>query len=114
MNFILSADNVKASRITGTLKRLGIKPAIPTDPANAENWVRESVCWVSICWAILSIAGLAPHFHACGDLPEVVTTTDLLATAIDVIGDAAVALAKQEKTKLSKGFLSLQAVLRTT
>ena len=48
---------------------------------------------------MLPIAGLAPHFHACGDLPEAVTTPGLLATAIDVIGDATLELANHEKTK---------------
>ena len=42
---------------------------------------------------MLPIAGLAPHFHACGDLPEAVTTPGLLATAIDAIGDATLELA---------------------
>ena len=49
-------------------------------------------------------AGLAPHFHARSDLPEVVTNPGLL-LAIDVIGDAAIALANHGKTKMSKGFV---------
>lgn len=99
MTCICSADSVTVGRIAGALKRLDIKPTIPSDHANAENWVGESACWASKKWPMLSIAGLAPHFHACGDLPEAVTTPGLLATAIDVIGDATLALANHEKTK---------------
>ena len=106
MTCICSADSVTVGRIAGALKRLGIKPGIPSDHANAENWVGESKCWASKKWPMLSIAGLAPHFHACGDLPEAVTSPDLLATAIEVIGAAALALANHEKTKVSKEFLS--------
>lgn len=99
MTCICSADSVTVGRIASALKRLDIKPTIPSDHANAENWVGESACWASKRWPMLSIAGLAPHFHACGDLPEAVTTPSLLATAIDVIGDATLALANHEKTK---------------
>ena len=97
---ICSADFVTAGRIAGAFKRLGIKPAAPSDPASAENWVGESMCWASNNWPILSIAGLAPHFHTRGDLPEVVTTPGLLANAIDVIGDAALVLANHGKTEV--------------
>ena len=48
---------------------------------------------------MLSIAGLGLHFHACSDVPEVVTSPGLLATAIDVIGDAALALANHVNDK---------------
>ena len=93
MTGICSADSLTAGRIAGALKRLNIKPTIPSDHANAENWIGESACWASKKWPMLSIAGLAPHFHTCGDLPEAVTTPGLLATAIDVIGDANLELA---------------------
>ena len=102
---ICSADFVTVGRIAGELKRLGIKQAVPSDPTNAENWIGESKCWASNNWPILSVTGLAPHFHARSDLPEVVTNPGLLTTAIDVIGDAAIALANHGKTKMSKGFV---------
>ena len=97
---ICSADTVTVGRIAVALKNLGIKPTIPSDPANAENWVGESMCWVSNNLPILSITGLAPNFHARSDLPEVVTTPGLLATAIEVIGDSALALGNQVKTNM--------------
>ena len=95
-------DDVRLARRTRALSfitadHLDIKPAIPSDHANPENWVGESECWASKKWPMLSIAGLAPHFHACGDLPEAVTSPGLLATTIDVIGDAALTLANHEK-----------------
>ena len=102
---ICSADSVTVGRIAGQLKRLGIKQAVPSDPTNAENWIGESKCWASNNWPILSVAGLAPHFHARSDLPEVVTNPGLLTKAIDVIGFAALALANHGKTKMSKGFV---------
>ena len=95
---ICSADFVTVGRIAGELKRLGIKQAVPSDPTNAENWIGESKCWASNNWPILSVAGLAPHFHARSDLPEVVTNPGLLNTAIEVIIDSALALANQGKT----------------
>ena len=101
MTCICSAGSVTASEISGVLKRLGIKPAIPPDPTNAKYWIGESVCWASNNWPMLSIAGLGPHFHACSDVPEVVTSPSLLAIAIDVIGDAAQAMANHGKTKVS-------------
>ena len=102
---ICSADTVTAGRIASSFKRLSIKMAGPYDPTNAENWVGESKCWASDNWPILSIAGLAPHFHACSDLPEVVTNPGLLDTAIEVIMDSAIALANQGKTKMLKEFV---------
>ena len=81
------------------LKNLGIKPTIPSNPANAKNWVGESICWASNNLPILSIAGLAPHFHTRSDLPEVVTNPSLLAAAIEVIGDSALTLASHGKHK---------------
>ena len=102
---ICSADIVTVGRIAVALKNLGIKPTIPSDPANAENWVGESMCWVSNNLPILSITGLAPNFHARSDLPEVVTTPGLLANAIEVIGDSALALGNHVKTNMSKRFV---------
>ena len=58
------------------------------------------MCWASYNLPILSIAGLAPHFHTRSDLPEVVTNPGLLAIAIDVIVDSALALANHGKTKM--------------
>ena len=95
---ICSADLVTVGRIAGAFKRLGIKPVAPSNPANAKNWVGESMCWASNNCPILSIAGLAPHFHASSDLPEVVTNPGLLDIAIDVIGDSALTLANHSKT----------------
>ena len=105
MTSICSADSMTSGRIAGVFKRLGIKPVTPSDPTNTKNWVGESMCWASNNWPILSIAGLAPHFHARSDLLEVVTTPGLLATAIDVIGDSALALANHGKTEMSKGLV---------
>ena len=105
MNSICSADTVTAGRIASALKGLSIKLSSPSDPTNAENWVGESKCWALNNWPTLSIAGLAPHFHACSDLPEVVTNPGLLNTAIEVIIDSALALANQGKTKMSKDFV---------
>ena len=102
---ICSADSVTVGRIAGEFKRLGIKQAVPSDPTNAENWIGESKCWASNNWPILSVAGLAPHFHSRSDLPEVVTNPGLLTQAIDVIGYAALELANHGKTKISKGFV---------
>ena len=100
MSCICSADSMTVGQIASVFKRLDIKPVIPSDPANAENWVGESMCWASNNWPILSIAGLAPHFHVRSDLPEVVTSPGLLATTIDVIGDAALALANHVNDKV--------------
>ncbi len=105
MNSICSADTVTAGRIASALKGLSIKLSSPSDPTNAENWVGESKCWALNNWPTLSIAGLAPHFHARSDLPEVVTNPGLLDTAIEVIIDSALALANQGKTKMSKEFM---------
>lgn len=55
---------------------------------------------------MLSIVGLAPHFHACSDLPEVMTNPGLFASAIDVIGGSALAMVNHGKTIISKGYLS--------
>ena len=99
MSCICSVDSMTVAQIASAFKRLDIKPVIPSDPANAENWVGESMCWASNNWPILSIAGLAPHFHARSDLPEVVTSPGLLATTIDVIGDAALVLANHVNDK---------------
>ena len=98
MTAICSTNSAIAVHIASPLKRLGIKLATLSDPTNKENWVGESMCWVSNNWPILSIAGLAPHFHARSDLPEVVTNPGLLNTAIEVIIDSALALANQGKT----------------
>ena len=95
---ICSADTVTAGRIASVLERLSIKLSCPSDPTNAENWVGESKCWALNNWPTLSIAGIAPHFHARSDLPEVVTNPGLLNTAIEVIIDSALALANQGKT----------------
>ena len=95
---ICSADTVTAGRIASLLKRLSIKLSSSSDPTNEENWVGESKCWALNNWPTLSITGLAPHFHACSDLPEVVTNPGLLNTAIEVIIDSALALANQGKT----------------
>jgi hypothetical protein len=105
MTSICSADTETSGRIAGALQRLGIKPTAPSDPANAECWVGESMCWASNNWPMLSIAGQAPHFHSRTDLPDVVTTPDLVTNAIDAIGDAAFALASHEDTEVPKGFL---------
>ena len=98
MTAICSTNSATAAHIASILKRLGIKLATLSDPTNKENWVGESMCWVSNNLPILSIAGLAPHFHARSDLPEVVTNPGLLNTAIEVIIDSALALANQRKT----------------
>ena len=95
---ICSTNSVTAGHIASALKRLGIKLVNLSDPTNKENWVGESMCWVSNNWPILSIVGLAPHFHARSDLPEVVTNPGLLGTAIEVIMDTILALANQGKT----------------
>ncbi len=105
MMSICFADTETSGRIAGALQRLGIKPTAPSDPANAVSWVGESMCWASSNWPMLSIAGQAPHFHTRSDLPDDVTAPDLLANAIDAIGDAAIALANHEKTEVPKGFL---------
>ena len=97
MTSICSADTVTARRIASTFKRLGIKLITPSDPSNAKNWVGESMCWASNDWPILSVTGLAPHFHTRSDLLKVVTTPGLLATAIDIIRDSALALANHGK-----------------
>jgi hypothetical protein len=98
MTSICSADSMTVGRIADAFKKLGIKSSTPSDPANAKNWIGESMCWASNNWPMLSITGLAPHFHARSDLPEVVTTPGLLFKAIDVIGDSALALVNHGKT----------------
>ncbi len=95
---ICSADRLTVEGIAVAFKKLGIKPTIPSNPANAKNWVGESKCWLSNNLPILSIAGLAPHFHTRSDLPEFVTNPGLLAAAIEDIGDSALALANHGKT----------------
>ena len=85
-------------RVTGVLKRPNIKPTITSASANAENWLGESVCWASNNRPMLSSAGLAPHYHAFSDIPEVVTTPGLISKEIDAIGDAALEMANLGKS----------------
>lgn len=104
MTSVCSVDSTTNERIEASLRKLGIKPAVPTDPANANNWIGESMCWASKGWPMLSIAGQALYFHTRGDLPDVVTTPNLLADAIDAICDAALTLANQGEVEVQKGF----------
>ena len=99
---ICSADPPTIERITASLERLGIKPTIPTQAADENNWVGEAMCWAANDLPMLSIAGLAPHFHTSGDLPYIVTTPNLLAASIDTIHDAALALANSREPKYKK------------
>jgi hypothetical protein len=95
---VCSFDPTTTGQIAAALQILGIRPVVPTDPGDAENWVGESKCWASKGLPMLSIAGQAPYFHTPDDLPDTVTTPHLLESAIDAIYDAAFALADQGKT----------------
>ena len=55
MTCICSADSVTVGRIAGELKRLGMKPAIPSDHANAENWIGE--------FGVLGVEKMANAFY---------------------------------------------------
>jgi hypothetical protein len=97
---ICSCDPTTTGQIAAALQSLGIRPVVPTDPGDAENWVGESKCWASTGLPMLSIAGQAPYFHTPDDLPDAVTTPHLLESAIDAIFDAAFALAGHGKAGL--------------
>jgi len=90
---VCTGDPTTNGRITASLQPLGIRPAVPTEPHDPENWVGESKCWAGHGRPMLSIAGQAPYFHTADDLPDVATTPKLLEEAIGAIGDAASALA---------------------
>lgn len=89
---ICSAGPARTQEIRQHLKPLFTRPIAPANPANADDWVGESMCWAPRKRPMLSIAGQAPHFHTKGDLPEVVTSPRQLEIAIDAIERAALAL----------------------
>ena len=92
MTSICSADPPTIERITASLGRLGIKPTVPVQAADGNNWVGESMCWAANGLPMLSIAGQAPHFHTSGDLPNIVTAPNLLADSIDAVHNSALDL----------------------
>lgn len=97
MMSVCAADPVVTDRITTSLAPLGVKPVVPADPSDPDNWVGESKCWTAHDRPMLSIAGQSRHFHTPDDLPEVATTPQLLELAIEAIGDAALALAGAQR-----------------
>lgn len=102
MTSICSASDATTERIASELHGIGITPSVPANAVDANNWVGESMCWASKSWPMLSVAGTAPHFHAHSDLPDAVTSPDLIAKAIDAILAATLALARYEKTEGQK------------
>ncbi|MGI9407331.1 MAG: hypothetical protein ACR2O4_13255 [Hyphomicrobiaceae bacterium] len=90
---VCSAAGTTFNVIAGALAPLQIVPVAPAHPARADEWVGESACWVAHERPMLSIAGMAPHFHTSADVPEAATTPELLQAALDAIGAAALELA---------------------
>ncbi len=83
-------DTIKA--IATSLEPLDAGQVIPADIGERDNWLGESKCWAAYGIPMLSIAGISPYFHTPGDLPEIATTPELLADAIDSIYRATLTL----------------------
>lgn len=94
---VCAADRPATERITTALEPLGVRPVVPTDPRDPDTWVGESKCWATQGRSMLSIAGQSRYFHTADDLPDVATTPQLLEQALDAIGDAATALAGDQR-----------------
>jgi hypothetical protein len=94
MTAVCSAERALAESISATLAPIGIRPRVPGVPGDPRFWIGESKCWAFRNRPMLSIAGLAPHFHTRGDLPERTTSPALLAASLRAIGAAARALAQ--------------------
>ncbi|MBI1386196.1 MAG: hypothetical protein GC150_14920 [Rhizobiales bacterium] len=93
---ICSASSGTHAAIAATLHELDVEVGSPDWPRDPACWIGESKCWAERGCPMLSIAGIAPHFHTPGDLPEAVTTPELLQRALTTIGAAARLIAREE------------------
>ncbi|MCZ4354627.1 hypothetical protein O4H61_19120 [Roseovarius aestuarii] len=92
MTSVLSAEPETTRDISEALKNIDITPTLPADATNPDDWIGESMCWAHNGRPMLSVAGQAPNFHTPCDLPERVTSADLLERSIDAIERATLAL----------------------
>ena len=91
---ICSADVSTTGRIASALAPLNVRPMVPARPSSDDEWIGESKCWAVYDRPMLSVAGQAVHFHTPGDVPDAVTSAELLDKAINAIGLAATELAE--------------------
>ncbi|MEM7169111.1 MAG: hypothetical protein AAF530_03025 [Pseudomonadota bacterium] len=68
----------KKEPLRAAAARLGAAFVVPKSSLNPGSWWGESECWAPRGHPMVSIAGWAPHFHTPMDLPELVTSPDLL------------------------------------
>lgn len=59
------------------------------DAGDPSNWLGEAKNWSSLGVPLLSMAGMFPQFHTPDDLPDVVTSPELLDSICDLVLDLA-------------------------